>query len=99
MTPAGAVCFHPLCRRHLKRGQEFFAKAFAKSLYMQGLIAVLRQGPATPEPTKLAQGARQCPLSLTHTVDALLPALVEQVVAASGPPDARNGARPAMMGS
>lgn len=49
-----------------------------------------RQGPATPVPIPLALGARQRPLSLTHTVDALLTALVEQVVEASGPPDAHS---------
>src|SRR4051794_18246824 len=91
MTPAGAVCFHPLCRRHLKRGQEFFLRRFSRSRYTcKDTHCSVTTGASHPEPISLALGARQCPLSLTHTVDALLPALVEQVVEASGPPDAHN---------
>lgn len=61
-----------------KKRPRIFCEGFREvAIHARTLIAVLRQGPATPVPIPLALGARQRPLSLTHTVDALLPALVE----------------------
>ena len=99
MAPAGAACFHPLCRRHLKRGQEIFCEGFsAVAIQDRTFIASVTAGLATLMPISLAWGRANAPRAL-HTVDALLPALVEQQAAASGPPDARNCARPAITGS
>lgn len=99
MAPAGAACFHPLCRRHLKRGQENFCGGFfAVAIQARTLIASVTAGLATLKPISLAWGRANAPRAV-HTVDALLPALVEQKAAASGPLDTRSCVRPAITGS
>lgn len=64
MAPAGAVWFHPLCRRHLKRGQENFCEGFCEvAIQARTLVASVMQGLATLKPISLALGARQRPQS------------------------------------
>jgi hypothetical protein len=101
MTPAGATCLYFLWRSHLKRGQENFCEVFrevaiqSQENYCEGLT-----GPPPPSQEFLALGCAPTPPEPVHTVDALQTALVERLfAAASGPPDARNGARPAITGS
>lgn len=99
VAPAGAACFHPVCRRHLKRGQENFCEGFFEvAIQARTLVASVTAGLATLKPISLAWGRANAPRAV-HTVDALPPTLVEQEAAASGPPDARNCARPAITGS